>query len=362
MMNKDKIFVTKTFLPPIEHYISYVKKIWENNWITNHGPFSIELENMLKNYLTVKNLFLVSSGTVALEIAIKALGIKGEIITTPFSYVATTSSIVWTNCIPVFADIDPETLCINPELIEKLITKKTQAILATHVYGNPCDVEAIGKIAKKYNLKVIYDAAHCFGVKYKGKSILNYGDISTLSFHATKLFHTGEGGALVTKNKETAHKISYSRNFGHKGEEAFWGLGINGKISELHSVMGLCLLPYLRKNITKRKKVSAAYDKSLKGLYVKKPVTKKDVEYNYSYYPIIFSSEVKLLRVRNALNKNNIFPRRYFYPSLSKLNYVGKYNVAIAEDFSKRVLCLPLYPDLDLKTVKRIAEIISGNT
>jgi dTDP-4-amino-4,6-dideoxygalactose transaminase len=360
-MVKEKIFVTKTYLPPIDLYTGYLKKIWKNNWITNHGQFSLQLEKRLKNFLGVKNLILVSNGTVALEIAIKALGIKKEIITTPFSYVATTSSIVWTNCKPVFADIDPKTLCINPELIEKLITKKTQAILATHVYGNPCDVEAIGKIAKKYNLKVIYDAAHCFGVKYKGKSILSYGDISTLSFHATKLFHTAEGGALVTANKENAHKISYSRNFGHKGEEAFWGLGINGKISELHSAMGLCMLPYIKKNITERKKLSDAYDKFLKGLQLQKPVREKETEYNYSYYPVIFFSEEKLLKVRYALNKNGIFPRRYFYPPLNKLNYVEKYSVAAAEDISKRIMCLPLYHGLILKTVKKIAEIISDN-
>lgn len=361
-MRKEKIFVTKTFLPPFEDYCAYLKKIWDNNWVTNHGPFSLELEKKLRRYLGVKHFSLVSNGTTALEIAIKVLDIKGEIITTPFSYVATTSSIVWTNCKPVFADIDPETLCINPKLIEKLINNKTQAILGTHVYGNPCNVEEIRKIGKKYNLKVIYDAAHCFGIKYKGKSILNYGNISTLSFHATKIFHTAEGGALVTTNKETAHKITYFRNFGHKGQEAFWGLGINGKISELHSAMGLCILPYMRKNIALRKMISNTYDNSLSQLNVKKPVMKKDVEYNYSYYPVIFSSEEKLMKVRKALNENSIFPRRYFYPSLNKLNYVKKYNVKVAEDISKRILCLPIYADLDLVIVKKILGIISENT
>ena len=219
------INVTQTFLPPLEEYTKYLEKIWDSKWLTNRGVLIKELERNLKDFLGVENLLMVNNGTIALQIAIKALELKGEIITTPFSYVATVSSIVWENCQPVFVDIDEDYLTIDETKIEEAITEKTSAILATHVYGNPCNVEAIQKIAERYNLKVIYDAAHCFGVKYKGESILNWGDISTLSFHATKVFHTGEGGAVICNNEELAHKIFYSHNFGHNGSEEFFGLG-----------------------------------------------------------------------------------------------------------------------------------------
>jgi dTDP-4-amino-4,6-dideoxygalactose transaminase len=320
----EKIFVTKTTLPPLKEYKKYLGIIWKNNWITNHGPLTLELEKKLKKILGVKHLFFVSNGTVALEIAIKALGIGGEILTTPFSYVATTSSIIWTNCKAKFVDIDKRTLNINPALIEKAITSRTKAILATHVYGNPCDVEKINTIARKYKLKVIYDAAHCFGVRYKNTSILNYGNISTISFHATKLFHSAEGGAVITNNDSLAHKISYMRNFGHNGQEKFWGLGINGKNSELHAAMGLCLLPFVKQNINKRKIISEMYGRLLSGLDLRRPELRKNTDYNYSYYPVLFNSEDELLSVRDSLNSNNIFPRRYFYPALSNLNYVQK--------------------------------------
>ena len=231
--------VTKSFLPPIEDYIEYLKQIWDSNQLTNNGPLVKELEQKLKEYFDVKHLFFVSNGTIAEQIAIKAADLKGDIITTPFSYVATTSSIVWEGCQPVFVDIDPQTLCMNPDLIEDAITEKTTGIIPTHVYGIPCDVEKIQEIAEKHSLKVIYDAAHTFGGKYKGKSIASYGDISFLSFHATKVFHTVEGGAIITNDDELAHKISYMRNFGHNGPEDFWGVGINGNNSEFHAAMGL---------------------------------------------------------------------------------------------------------------------------
>ena len=319
------------------------------------------LEKKLKKYLGVKHLFFVSNGTAALEIAIKALGLQKEIITTPFSYVATTSSIVWMNCEPVFADIDENSLCINPDLIQKKITKNTEAILATHVYGNPCRVEAIEKIAEKNKLKVIYDAAHCFGVKYKGTSILNYGDISTISFHATKLFHTAEGGAIITNDDELAHKISYMRNFGHKGQEEFWGLGINGKNSELHAAMGLCILPGIKKIINKRRTLTEVYDKYLKHTPLVKIMINENCEYNYSYYPVLFESEKQLLETRNVLNKNNIVPRRYFYPSLTELKYAQSSNLPVSHRASKRVLCLPLYHELTEGDVKKITELIRNS-
>lgn len=355
-----KIYVTKTVLPDIKEYLGYLKTIWDNNWITNHGPLSKKLEKDLKKFLKVPNLALVSNGTVALEIAIKALQLKGEIITTPFSYVATTSSIVWADCTPKFSDIDGETLNIDPAEIEKEITRKTTAILATHVYGNPCNVNEIKKIAKKHGLKVIYDASHCFGVGYKGKSILAYGDVSTLSFHATKLFHTAEGGALVTGSNSLNHKIEYSRNFGHNGEEAFWGLGINGKNSELHSAMGLCMLKKVKDGISLRKKLFRLYNDELADTPLRRQKIEPGTEYNYSYYPVIFRSEKELLRARKALNKEGIYPRRYFYPTLNKLNYIKYEPCPIAEETSKAIMCLPMYPELNRNVVDKICRIIKS--
>ncbi len=352
------INVTKTYLPPLSEYQTYLDQIWQITWLTNRGKFVLELEQKLCRYLQVPNLLFVNNGTIALQIAIKALNLKGEIITTPFSYVATTSSIVWENCKPVFVDIDPNSLCINPDLIEEAITNKTSAIMATHVYGIPCEVEKIEKIAQKYQLKIIYDAAHSFGVQYKGQSLLNYGDISTLSFHATKLFHTGEGGGIVTKDKDLFHKIMYMHNFGHNGPEEFFGVGINGKSSELHAAMGLCVLPKIDELITKRKELSEYYDSNLKSLDLRRPTIPTETIYNYAYYPVIFESEEYLLKAKNKLNENNIFPRRYFYPSLNTLNYVEKQTCLVSEEISKRVLCLPLFYDLEISLAENICNII----
>src|SRR5690242_2197737 len=246
------INVTKTFLPPQEEYNAILKRAWDKGWMTNRGELVKELEEKLKDYLGVKNIIATTNGTLPLQIAIKALGLKGEIITTPFSYVATTSSIVWEGCQPVFVDIDPGYLTIDENKIEAAITEKTSAILATHVFGNPCNIDAIDAIAKKHKLKVIYDAAHCFGVKYKGQSIFKYGDVSTCSFHATKLFHTGEGGAMFTNDEELHHKLFYHHNFGHKGQLDFYGLGINAKMSEMQAAMGLAILPYINEIIASR--------------------------------------------------------------------------------------------------------------
>jgi len=355
------ITVTKTYLPPIKEYIRLLRSIWINGQITNNGQLVQKLENELKKYLGVKHLFFVTNATIGLQIAIKALGLKKEIITTPFSYVATTSSIVWENCKPVFVDINPKTLNIDGDKIETKINENTEAILTTHVYGNPCNIEKIKEIAKKHKLKVIYDAAHTFGVRYKGKSVVSYGDISVLSFHATKIFHTVEGGAVITNNDKIAHKISYMRNFGHKGEEDFFGLGINGKNSEFHAAMGLCILPKVHKIIQKHEKISNLYDNLLIKTKVIKPKIQKQTQYNYAYYPILFPSEAKLLKVRKALNKKQIFSRRYFYPSLNKLNYVAKQSASISEKISKKVLCLPLFYYLKKKEVKQIFNIIKNN-
>jgi dTDP-4-amino-4,6-dideoxygalactose transaminase len=352
------INVTKTYLPPLEEYVEYLQRIWTSNQLTNHGPLVQELEAKLKEFLGVKYLFFVSNGTIALQIAIKALDLRGEIITTPFSYVATTSSIVWEGCQPVFVDIDPETLNINPDLIEAAITSRTTAILAVHVYGHPCEVERIQAIAERYGLKVIYDAAHAFGVGYKGQSLLTHGDVATLSFHATKLFHTGEGGALVTDDDETAQRIAYMRNFGHRGAEAFQGLGINGKNSEFHAAMGLCILPKTPELISKRRIISEMYDNLLKACDLKRPRQSPGTVYNYAYYPILFPSEEALLFSKEKLNAVGIFPRRYFYPSLNLLPYLEYAPMNAAENAAERVLCLPLFPELSEVDIRSICTTI----
>jgi len=355
------INVTRCFLPPIENYNKLLEGVWSRAHLTNNGPLLMELEEKLKDYFAAKHFIFLNNGTSALQIAIKGLGVTGEVITTPFSYVATTSSLVWENCVPVFADISSQSLTLNAELIEPLITNKTTAILATHVYGIPCDIEGIGKVAKKHNLKVIYDAAHAFGVKYNGIPLVNYGDASTLSFHATKLFHTTEGGGIVANDETVAHRFSYMRNFGHKGQEDFWGVGINAKNSEFHAAMGLCVFPYIDEIIKKRKELSELYDRLLinNGLNVVRPTVPAGTEYNYAYYPIVFESEGALLSVRDSLNAQFVYPRRYFYPSLSTLNYVNKGNVPVSEEISRKVLCLPLYYELEPEQVKRICQVIS---
>ena len=352
------INVTKPFLPPFEEYKEYLEGIWERNWLTNNGPLVNDLELKLKEYLGLDHLLFLTNGTIALQIAIKALGLTGEIITTPFSYVATTSSIVWEGCTPVFADIDPDTFNIDPAKIEALITPRTSAILATHVYGNPCDVDAIDIIAKKYNMKVIYDAAHAFGVKYKNRSIFEYGDISTTSFHSTKVFHTIEGGAVICTNPEFIKTMSSLRNFGHNGPETFGCPGINGKNSEFHAAMGLANLKHIDQILQSRKKQALAYDKALQTLRIKTPLIRKNIEWNFSYYPIVFDTEEQLLKSIEMLNGNWIYPRRYFYPSLSTLNYVDKYEVPVSEDISKRVLCLPMYHSLKSEDIDFIARLL----
>lgn len=338
------INVTKTFLPPIEEYIQYLESIWARGQVTNHGPLVLELEQRLQEMLQAKHVILVANGTIALQIAIKALDIKGTAVTTPFSYVATTSSLVWEGCRVIFADIEPDSLCIAPQAIETAITPETQAIIATHVYGNPCDVERIRKIAGERGLSVIYDAAHAFGVRYQGRSLASFGDIATLSFHATKLFHAVEGGALVTGDDELAHRIRYMRNFGHNGQEAYWGLGINGKLSELHAAMGLAVLKHVPELIASRRAASEHYDKLLSALPLKKPKLRAGTDYNYGYYPLLLESEEALLRVKGRLNSVEIFPRRYFYPSLNLLPYFDGISCPISEDASRKVLCLPLFP------------------
>ena len=353
------INVTKTYLPPLEEYVEYLEQIWAANWVTSHGPLVKELEARLKDYLGVRHLFFVSNGTVALQIAIRALALHGEIITTPFSYVASTSSIVWEGCTPVFVDIDPDTLCLDPDLIEGAITPQTTAILPVHIYGHPCDVDRIQSIADQHGLRVIYDAAHAFGVRHNGHSLPDHGDISALSFQATKLFHTVEGGALVTDDDELAHRIRYMRNFGHKGTEEFCGLGVNGKNSEFHAAMGLCVLARLPDIIAGRKAVCDLYDELLAGSGLSRPKRPVGTSYNYAYYPVIFPSEEVLLSTQARLNEEGIVPRRYFFPPLTALDYVRHADTPVAQDVSARILCLPLHDGLPARDVARISCLIA---
>lgn len=344
----------------MEEYTAQVQRAFDNGWLTNRGELVLELEQKLTEYLGLaeSKILCINNGTVPLQIAIKLLGNGGEIITTPFSYVATTAAIVWENCTPVFVDIHPEYLTIDETLIEAAITDKTTCILATHVFGNPCNVEEIERIAKKHNLKVIYDAAHCFGVQYKGKSIFEYGDVSTCSFHATKLFHTGEGGAIFCKDPELFHQIYYSHNFGHNGPLDFHGLGINGKMSELNAAMGLAVLPYMKEILTARRHVVELYFTNLINKNVQLVKIRQGATWNYSYFPVLFPNEQELLYAEQQMIENNIVPRRYFYPSLSALPYVKTGKYSSAERISANILCLPNYYGLTKNQINNITEII----
>lgn len=357
------INVTKTFFPPIADYQEQVQRIWNNQWLTNRGELVLELEEKLTNYLALKEskIIIMNNGTIPIQIALKLLAKGGEVITTPFSYVATTAAIVWENCTPIFVEIHPDYLTIDETKIEAAITDRTTCILATHVFGNPCNIEAIDKIAKKHNLKVIYDAAHSFGVTYKGKCIFEYGDISTCSFHATKLFHTGEGGALFTKNPDLFHKCFYSHTFGHLGPIDYHGVGINGKISEIQAAMGLAVLPNMDLILEQRKKVVDYYNNNLNFEKVRSFKFAEDTTWNYSYFPIIFESEDSLVKVQHRLNNNNIYPRRYFYPSLNTIDYAKGKRMPISESVAQRVLCLPLYVGLNQEDLNLIVKLINSN-
>ena len=357
--------VTKSYLPPLDEFTACLEQIWESGHITNNGPLCRHLTDDVARFLGVSNLELVANGMLALQLAIKSLGLQGEIITTPYSYVATTNAILWEGCEPVFVDIEPRTFCINPDLIEAAITEKTSAILATHVYGYPCDVVKIQQIADKYQLKVIYDAAHAFGVKLFGESLLVHGDCSTLSFHATKLFHTAEGGAVAFKDAKVGRRVLLMKKFGHIGEEDYLDLGINAKMSELHAAMGLCVLPKVSDIIASRKECSGWYDKKFEGYALKRPIPPAGLEYNYAYYPVLFSSHDIMMRVRQTLLDNNINPRRYFHPSLNSLPFLKpelKRACPVSEDISSRVLCLPMFMGLQKEEVEVICNIVQQSS
>lgn len=359
-MHQRRLNVTKTALPPLEEYVAYLDGIWRRCHLTNHGPLVTELEERLREQLAVRRLVLVANGTLALQIALRALDLRGEIITTPYSYVATTSAIAWERADPVFVDIEPWTFTIDAEQIERSITERTTAILATHVYGFPCAVDRIAAIAERHGLKVVYDAAHAFGVVYRGRPLSAYGDISALSFHATKLFHTVEGGGLATQDEEVADRAAYMRNHGHKGEEAFSGLGINAKCSELHAAMGLCLLPRVDEIIAARRERVNLYRELLASTGIVTWEVPEDLAWNYAYFPVVFRTQPALLVARDALAKAGVHPRRYFYPPLTALPYIDSALAPVAESISERVLCLPLHEALPLEEVSLVAAVITG--
>lgn len=354
------INVTKAYLPNKEMLFRYIDKIYESAWLTNNGCFCQELEARLKEYLGVKNLILVSNGTLALQVAYKALGLSGSAVTTPFSFVATASSLLWEGIKPVFADIDPETWNLKPRNIESAIQSDTTAIVPVHVFGNPCEVEEIDKIAKRLGLSVIYDGAHAFGVKYKGESVLNWGDVTTLSFHATKLFHTIEGGAIITSNDDLAKKIRLFINFGITGPETIECVGINCKMNEFQAAMGLCVLSEIMGISLERQKIWVRYKDHLINVFESQKWALEATQ-NYHYFPILFDSEDTLKRVQYRLNEQLIFPRRYFFPSLDSLTFTGsKSTCFVSRDIASRILCLPMFPGLGSIDQEKISGILKS--
>ena len=343
----ERINVTKTWLPDRDKLDRYIDQIFENDRLTNNGPLVQELTRRLEEYLEVENLLLVTNGTLALQVAYRVLGVEKEAVTTPFSFAATTSSLVWEHITPRFADIDGDTLCIDQNKVNEAITNDTTAIVPVHVFGNACEIEEIDTIARKRGLKVVYDASHAFGIRYKGKCVLNYGDASTLSFHATKLFHTIEGGAIVFKRREDLERARLMINFGIDGPDSIKDLGINAKMSEFQAAMGLCVLDDMNEIIEKRKEAWERYENGLPDKLQRQQWSAENR--NYSYYPIVFDNEEVLLKVKQQLNNMDIFPRRYFYPSLNTVHALSeKYKtMEISEDVSKKILCLPLFAGVE---------------
>ena len=367
--SEKPIYVTQPFLPPLEEFYPYLEQIWESKWLTNGGPFHQELEKKLADYLGVEHLALFANGTLALVTALQALRIIGEVITTPFSFVATAHSLLWNGIKPVFVDIDPETFNLDPDQIEAAITPHTTAIMPVHVYGKPCDVEKIQKIADIYGLKVIYDAAHAFGVNYKGASILKHGDLSTLSFHATKVFNTFEGGAIVCPDSKTKKRIDDLKNFGYAGEVTVVAPGINAKMNEFQAAFGLLQLKHVDKAIDRRREIDSQYREQLSSVTgISCPPLPADTIYNHAYFPILIEKEYPLSRdeLNEKLRQHGIFPRRYFYPLISEfpmyrgLPSANRDNLSVATDVSLKVLCLPIYPALENESITRIISIIKS--
>lgn len=362
------IRVTRPSLPPLDKFVPYLEQIWESHILTNCGPYHTQLERELVDYLGVKHIALFNNATIALIVALHALGIQGEVITTPFSFVATTHALLWNNITPVFVDVDPETLNLDPAQIEAAITERTTAIMPVHCYGQPAAVDAIDAIAARHGLKVIYDAAHAFGVRDHRGSVLNHGDLSVLSFHATKVFNTFEGGAIVCPTLEMKEHIDRLKNFGHDGEISVIETGINGKMSEINSAFGLLQLKYIDEVIAKRGLVDAAYRKTLANVRGIRCLARFEGVANYAYFPILVDAEYPMSR--DALNEhmkaNGIHPRRYFYPLISEfpmyrdLPSSDRAGLPVAAHAADRILCLPIYPDLDDGSIERIVGIIAG--
>ena len=357
-MGNENIYVTMPTLAPLNELEPFMKGIWERGILTHNGPLVQQFEKEIAQFLNIRNMVAVNNGTIAIQMGIKALELTGEIITTPFTFIATVSSIIWEHCVPVFVDIDPETFNIDPQKIEERITNKTSAILPVHVFGNPCDIDEIERIAKQYNLKVLYDAAHAVGVTYNGKNILEYGDISATSFHATKMLNTVEGGGCVTNNDVLHEKLKRIRFFGYDNNKEVVEDGFNGKMTEVHAAVGLANLKYLQLALDDRKKKYFLY-KEILSSNEQIRFQKINQDCNYSYFPILLPSEDILLKVENALNKQKIFPRRYFYPSVNTYTKIVPYfSLPQSECVSKRVLCLPLYYDLKETQITYIAKVL----
>lgn len=359
--------VVKPYLPSREKLDKLIDGIYERQWLTNNGPLAQELTQRLEDYLGVENLLLVSNGTLALQIAYRVLGVSDtdrqkmpKAITTPFSFIATASSLKWEGIQPVFADIDPDTWCLNPANIEAAITPDTRAIVPVHVFGNACDVEAIDAIAKKHSLKVIYDAAHAFGVNYKGESLLKHGDAATLSFHATKLFHAVEGGAIIFKRKEDLERAKHIINFGITNPESIDELGINAKMNELQAAMGLCVLDEMEANLQAREQIWRRYEQALpENLQLQ--AKHETLGYNYAYFPVVFESEEQAVRVAAMLKENGVLTRRYFYPSLESVACLdAQVEQPVSKDIASRILCLPIFDQLSQADQSNIIDWIKA--
>jgi dTDP-4-amino-4,6-dideoxygalactose transaminase len=369
--HNNPIYVTQPSLPELQEFIPYLQKIWDNKILTNNGPFHQQLEKELAQFLGVPFISLFANGTLALVTALQVLRITGEVITTPYSFVATTHSLWWNNIKPVFVDIEPEFGNLDPEKIEAAITPKTTAILPVHVYGNPCKVDKMKEIADIYGLKVIYDAAHCFGVKHKGVGICNYGDLSILSFHATKVFNTMEGGAIICHDEATKKRIDYLKNFGFAGETTIMAPGINSKMNEIQAALGLVQLNHYDENIKKRKDIASTYRKELtniKGISMLPEPTETDS--NYAYFPIFINEKefgISRDQLYEKLKQHKIFARRYFYPLISEfsmyktLDSSNPSNLPTAIKLAEQVICLPIYPDLSKSNTSKITDLITNN-
>ncbi|WP_019904255.1 DegT/DnrJ/EryC1/StrS family aminotransferase [Methylobacterium sp. 77] len=363
------IYVTRPFLPPFEEVEPLLRRIWKTRTLTNGGPFHQELEGRLRDYLGVPQVALFNNATTALMVALRALGLSGEVITTPYSFVATSHALLWCGLIPVFVDVDPVTLNLDPARIEAAITPRTSAILPVHCYGHPCDVEAIDAIAKAHGLKVVYDAAHAFGVRYKGRSVLNYGDLSVLSFHATKVFNTFEGGAIICADPVRKDQIDKLKNFGHDGETSVVDVGLNGKMSEMNAALGLVQLNHVDAALTRRQAIDAAYREGLREVRGVRCIdTAGEDAANCAYFPILLGPDYPIGReaLIDALKREGIHPRRYFYPLISEypmyrtLPSARREHLPVAAAAADRVLCLPIYPDLDEAVVARIVARIAN--